>query len=216
MKEILKGIEQVTELLEQRANMDSEKKIMMAATNKLDKLNLLLAPYKTILNELPHRGNSYNVIRFEIGKKVYGFHCYLFMSDAPQYSKYNFYIQYRDFKYTPRVSNMGIVDALDVRKFCIDHTFVQDLNADEIICKVKQCILKHIDVLCIDLENQIAKNLKALEAFDIQIDIGRSFDNLLDLLIETNEQFKTTHNEQCVSIISSIIDNIKEIRKEVN
>ena len=62
MKEMLKGIEQVTELLEQRANMDSEKKIVMAATNKLDKLNLLLAPYKTILNKLPHRGNSYNVI----------------------------------------------------------------------------------------------------------------------------------------------------------
>lgn len=215
MKEILKGIEQVTELLEQRANMDSEKKIVMAATNKLDKLNLLLAPYKTILNELPHRGKSDNVIKFEIGKKIYGFQCYLFMSDAPQYSRFNFYIQYRDFKYTPRVSNTGALDTLYVKKFCIDNTFVQDLNADEIICKVKQCILKHIDALYMDLENQIDKNLKALEAFDIQIDISKSFDNLLDLLIETNEQFKTTRNEQCISIINSIIDNIKEIRKEV-
>lgn len=215
MKEILKGIEQVTELLEQRSNMDSEHKIIMAATNKLDKLNLLLAPYKTILNELPHRGNSYNVVNIELGK-VNGFHAYLFMSDAPQYSKYNFYIQYRDFKYTPRVTNMGIVDSLDVKKFCIDNTFVQDLNADEIICKVKKSILQHIDVVCVELEKQIDKNLKALEAFDIQIDIDKSFDNLLDLLIETNEQFKTTHNKQCVSIISSIIDNIKEIRKEVN
>ena len=51
------------------------------------------------------------------------------------------------------------------------------------------------------------KRIEALSKFDINISIPETFDDLLELLIDTNEQFKQTDNKELISIISSIIDS---------
>lgn len=210
MKEILKALADMTEMLNSEAESVTDMNIANAANVKLEKLNLLLAPYKAMLDKLPHINNCYNTIQVNINPTMR-----LIMSE--RHKKYNYHFRTNSGDdIMPVVKTEYNSDYLYVNDCCINDPIIQELDIHAIISDVKKKLLKHIDHVTLNSEKRMNKRIEALSKFDVNISIPETFDDLLELLIDTNEQFKQTDNKELISIISSIIDNIKLIRKEVN
>lgn len=213
MKEILEALSQMTNVMEQEKASVSEECIQNAANEKLEKINLLLAPYKTILDNLPPLvPNCYNVFQINIGTTCVGETVWLKMTNESKI--YNYWIIIGGKTYSPVVDNE--YKHLKVKEVCINTPVVQNINIDYVIKRVKENLLVLITDIIKKCQVRIAERQKALKAFNVNVCVDSTMDDLLDLLIDTNEQFKESNNVELINIISLIIDNIKTIRKEVN